>query len=217
MLPKKNSTWTECRRQWFTTLCAHSINGIFKVYTNKITPHEYDYLWCCGGCVFNLEFCHRIWVRLFGLYDNILLHGFSFDVYAHFEYFGPGFAPFHSPDEMNSLIRSFIRSLVCALYYSQKSMNMLSIYLEHVCVSIFFVFNNNRLISWQCVRYRMLIRIQNCLWCLRWLNYIMPRSSHTICFSSFVQYKFWTSAAFVSLWQKTIISVNEKEWEEKNK
>lgn len=88
-----------------------------------------------------------------------------------------------------------------------------NIYLEHVCVSIFFVFHDNRLISWQCVWYWVLICIQNSLWCLRWLNYIMSRSSNTIRFGSFKQYKFRTSSAFVPLWQKSIISaINKKKW-----
>lgn len=102
-------------------------------------------------------------------------------------------------------------------------------YLEHIGVSIFFVFDDDGLISWQRVGYWMLVSIQNCLWCLRWLNYIMFGATYTIRFGSLIKHKFWPSTAFVSLWQKSIVSVaatklnkrqwrmSELKWKKKNK
>lgn len=192
---------------------------VFKVHGQNHIPHEYDCLWCCccggggdgGDCDFNLESCHPcLWK--FRRASNRILHGFSFDVVAHFVHSASGalwrnlfYFSFTQLVSRYTTVPHWIR-LTKNQWLPEYHIQLL-IYLEHVCISIFFVFNDNRLISWQCIRYRMLIRIQNCLWGLRWLNYIVSRSSHTIRFSSFVQYKFRTTTAFVSLWQKSIISV----------
>lgn len=84
-------------------------------------------------------------------------------------------------------------------------------YLKHIGVWIFLVFHDNCLIPRQCVRYRMLVRIQYCLRVLRWLNHIVFGSFHTVWFWSFVQDEFWTASTSVSLWQETIVS--KRIWE----
>lgn len=53
----------------------------------------------------------------------------------------------------------------------------------------------------------MLFGVQYCLWVLRWLNYIVLGSFHTIGIGAFVQDEFRTTTTSVALWQKSIVSI----------
>lgn len=58
----------------------------------------------------------------------------------------------------------------------------------------------------------MLVRVQYCLWVLRWLNHVVFGSFHTVWVWSLVQDEFWTASTSVSLWQETIVSKRFSEY-----